>query len=141
MRYAGQGYEIAISCSAHSLQEADLRQLRATFDQQHRTMFGHMAPEEPVEIVSYRVRGIGLVPPVEMPQFKPAGTTLADAQREMRRVRFDGREIDCPVYQRERLDVGLMVAGPAILDQFDCTTVICPGQTARVDEWKNLIVT
>ena len=141
MRYAGQGYEIAVSCSAHSLHDADLKQLRATFDQQHRTMFGHMAPEEPVEIVSYRVRGIGLVPPVEMPQFKPTGTTLADAQREMRRVRFDGREVDCPVYQRERLDVGLTVAGPAILDQFDCTTVICPGQTARVDEWKNLIVT
>lgn len=141
MRYAGQGYEIAVSCAAHSLQEADLQQLRATFDQQHRTMFGHMAPEEPVEIVSYRVRGIGLVPPVEMPQFKPTGTTLADAQREMRRVRFDGREVNCPVYQRERLDVGLTVAGPAILDQFDCTTVICPGQTARVDEWKNLIVT
>ena len=141
MRYAGQGYEIAVSCPAHPLQDADLKQLRATFDQQHRTMFGHMAPEEPVEIVSYRVRGIGLVPPVEMPKFKPAGTTLADAQREMRRVRFDGREVDCPVYQRERLDVGLTVAGPTILDQFDCTTVICPGQTARVDEWKNLIVT
>jgi N-methylhydantoinase A len=141
MRYAGQGYEIAVSCSAHSLQEADLKQLRAAFDQQHRTMFGHMAPDEPVEIVSYRVRGIGLVPPVEMPQFKTAGTTLADAQREMRRVRFDGREVDCPVYQRERLDVGLRVAGPAVLDQFDCTTVICPGQTARVDEWKNLMVT
>ena len=58
------------------LQAADLKQLRATFDQQHRTMFGHMAPEEPVEIVSYRVRGIGLVPPVAMPRFKPAGTTL-----------------------------------------------------------------
>jgi N-methylhydantoinase A len=141
MRYAGQGYEIAVSCPAHPLQDVDLKELRATFDQQHRTMFGHMAPEEPVEIVSYRVRGIGLVPSVEMPQFKPAGTTLADAQREIRRVHFDGREIDCPVYQRERLDVGLTVAGPAILDQFDCTTVICPGQTARVDEWKNLIVT
>jgi N-methylhydantoinase A len=140
MRYAGQGYEIAVPCPAHSLQDADLKQLRATFDQQHRTMFGHMAPEEPVEIVSYRVRGIGLVPPVEMPQFKPAGTILADAQREIRRVRFDGKEMDCPVYQRERLDVGLTVAGPAILDQFDCTTVIFPGQMARVDEWKNLIV-
>ena len=62
-------------------------------------------------------------------------------KREVRRVRSDGRELECPVYQRERLDVGLTVAGPAILDQFDCTTVICPGQTARVDEWKNLIVT
>jgi N-methylhydantoinase A len=37
--------------------------------------------------------------------------------------------------------VGLTLRGPAILDQFDCTTVICVGQTARVDEWKNLIVT
>jgi N-methylhydantoinase A len=76
-----------------------------------------------------------------MPKFAPAGTTLAAAQRQVRRVRFDGRELECPVYQRERLDVGLTVAGPAILDQFDCTTVICPGQSARVDEWKNLIVT
>ena len=141
MRYAGQGYEIAVPCPVQPLQEADLKQLRTTFDQQHQAMFGHMAPQEPVEIVSFRVRGIGLVPPVEMPKFKPAGTTLRDARRELRRVRFDGRELDCPVYQRERLDVGLTVAGPAVLDQFDCTTVICPGQTARVDEWKNLIVT
>jgi hypothetical protein len=35
----------------------------------------------------------------------------------------------------------LTLHGPAVLDQFDCTTVICAGQTARVDEWKNLIVT
>ena len=92
-------------------------------------------------MVSYRVRGIGLVPPVELPRFKPTGTTLADALRETRKVRFDGKTIDCPAYQREKLDVGLMVKGPAVLDQFDCTTVLCPGQVARVDEWKNLIVT
>jgi N-methylhydantoinase A len=104
-------------------------------------MFGHSAPEEPVEIVSYRVRGVGLVPPVELPKFERVGTPLADAQRAVRRVRFDGEELDCPVYAREQLDVGASVAGPAILDQLDCTTVICPGQTARVDDWKNLIVT
>jgi N-methylhydantoinase A len=136
MRYAGQGYEITMPCG-----DADLAALRRAFDEQHKTMFGHNAPEEPVEIVSYRVRGIGRVPPVEMPRFKPTGGTLKDALRETRHARFDGQAIECPVYQRERLDVGLTVEGPAILDQFDCTTVICPGQTARVDEWKNLIVT
>jgi N-methylhydantoinase A len=140
MRYAGQGYEIAVPCPTEPIGSADLKQLRVGFDQQHRSMFGHMAPEEPVEIVSYRVRGIGLVPPVAMPKFERAGGTLADARRELRHARFDGEDLDCPVYQRERLDVGLEFAGPAILDQFDCTTVICPGQTARVDEWKNLIV-
>jgi N-methylhydantoinase A len=141
MRYAGQGYEIAVPCPAQSLAAEGLAALRAGFDAQHKAMFGHMAPEEPVEIVSYRVRGIGLLPPVALPQFKRNGATLAEAKRETRRVRFDGKELDCPVYQRERLDVGLDIAGPAILDQLDCTTVICAGQVARVDEWKNLILT
>jgi N-methylhydantoinase A len=141
MRYAGQGYEITMPCPADALRRGGLASLRKQFDEQHRAMFGHMAPQEPVEVVSYRVRGVGLVPPVELPRFKPAGATLADALRTTRHVRFDGRDVECPVYQRERLDVGLMLPGPAILDQFDCTTVIHAGQTARVDEWRNLIVT
>jgi N-methylhydantoinase A len=141
MRYAGQGYEITLPCDADALRDGGLAGLRGRFDQQHQAMFGHMAPEQAVEVVSYRVRGLGLVPPVELPRFKPTGATLSDAKRETRRVRFDGRDVECPVYQRERLDVGLILPGPAILDQFDCTTVIHAGQTARVDEWKNLIVT
>jgi N-methylhydantoinase A len=137
MRYAGQGYEIKIACDG----VGDLAQLRTAFDACHQAMFGHSAPDEPVEVVSYRMRGVGKVPPVELPRFARAGTVLSDALRERRRVRFDGETIDCPVYQREKLDVGLRVAGPAVLDQLDCTTVICPGQVARVDEWKNLVVT
>jgi N-methylhydantoinase A len=139
MRYAGQGYEITLPCTAE--QTASLAMLRKSFDVEHKSQFGHMAPDEPVEIVSYRVRGIGVVPPVSMPTFAPQGRKLSDALRETRRVRFDGATVDCPVYQREKLDVGLTLRGPAILDQFDCTTVLCAGQVARVDEWKNLIVT
>jgi N-methylhydantoinase A len=139
MRYAGQGYEITMSCTAE--QTAALAVLRKTFDAEHKSQFGHMAPEEPVEVVSYRVRGVGLVPAVSMPKFAPQGQKLSDALRETRQVRFDGATVSCPVYQREKLDVGLTLHGPAVLDQFDCTTVICAGQVARVDEWKNLIVT
>jgi len=140
MRYAGQGYEVAVPCPARPLEPADLTHLRLAFDQQHKQMSGHMAPDEQVEIVSYRVRGTGLLPPAQMPKFKRAGTLLAEALRQRRRVIFEEGEVDCPVYDRERLDVGLSIPGPAILEQFDCTTVICPGQVARVDEWKNLIV-
>jgi N-methylhydantoinase A len=140
MRYAGQGYEMTLPVGDGPMGEADLVTLRTSFDAQHKAMFGHNAPEEPVEIVSYRVRGVGLVPAVEMPRFAPTGASLDDALRERRRVRFDGADVDCPVYQREALDVGARITGPAILDQFDCTTVLCPGQVARVDEYKNLIV-
>jgi len=139
MRYAGQGYEITLSCTAN--ETATLAALRKRFDAEHKSQFGHMAPEEPVEVVSYRVRGIGLVPAVTMPKFAPQGQKLSDALRETRQVRFGGVTVCCPVYQREKLDVGLTLRGPAILDQFDCTTVIHAGQVARVDEWKNLIVT
>ena len=60
MRYAGQGYEITMACTAE--QTTALDALRKTFDAEHQSQFGHMAPEEPVEVVSYRVRGVGIVP-------------------------------------------------------------------------------
>jgi N-methylhydantoinase A len=139
LRYAGQGYEITVACTPAEV--AALASLRKKFDAEHKSQFGHMAPEEPVEVVSYRLRGAGLVPPINMPKFLPQGIKLADALRETRQVRFEGKMVPCPVYQREKLDIGATVGGPAILDQFDCTTVICAGQVARVDAWKSLIVT
>jgi N-methylhydantoinase A len=140
MRYAGQGYEITLPCNA-PLAPGGLAQLRRAFDEEHRKMFGHTAPQEPVEIISYRVRGIGRVPPVELPKFAPTGALLAGAIREMRIARFNGASVECPVYQRELLDVGAVFSGPAIVDQLDCTSVIPPGQHVRVDEYRNMIIT
>jgi N-methylhydantoinase A len=141
LRYAGQGYEITLSCEDDALDRDGNAGLRRRFDEMHRQMFGHMAPDQPVEVVSYRLCGIGLVPTPPMPKYKPTGVKLDAALRTYRQARFDGKTLDCPVYQRERLDVGLVLRGPAILDQFDCTSVVCPGQTARVDDWKNLMIT
>jgi N-methylhydantoinase A len=139
MRYAGQGYEITIPCDG-GLDEAGISRLRARFDGMHKQMFGHTAPEEPVEVISYRLRGIGCVPEVNIPKFEPEGRTLKDALRETRQARFGGTMIPCPVYQRERLDVGVSFKGPAIVDQLDATTVIPIGHKARVDEFKNILI-
>jgi len=136
MRYAGQGYEITLACD-HPL---DMAKLRRTFDENHKQMFGHTAPDEPVEIVSYRLRGIGRVPLVKLPKYERQGLSLKDALRETRQARFDGVTLACPVYQRDRLDVGIGLEGPAIVDQLDATTVVPPGHSARVDEFKNLLM-
>lgn len=140
MRYAGQGYEITVPCDAQ-LAAGGLAALRSAFDDLHAAAFGHTAPDEKVEIVSWRLRGVGLVPPVKTRTFEPSGLPLADAVRETRRMRFDGEDMDCPVYQREKLDVGVSFAGPAVVDQLDCTTVVFPGQQARVDEYRNIVIT
>jgi N-methylhydantoinase A len=141
MRYAGQGYEITIPCDEDALRSCGIGALRRRFDDTHRQMFGHMAPDQAVEVVSYRLRGVGTVAAPALPKFKPTGAKPSDALREHRQVQFGRESVACPVYQRERLDVGLELRGPAILDQFDCTTVVCPGQMARVDAWKNVIIT
>jgi N-methylhydantoinase A len=140
MRYAGQGYELTMPLP-DMLGEGALRKLRAEFDEAHRQQFGHTAPNEPVEIVSYRLRGVGRVAPVKLPSFTPQGLNTADAIREHRDMRFDGKTISCPVYQREKLDVGANFDGPAVVDQLDCTTVVFPGQHASVDAYKNIIIT
>jgi N-methylhydantoinase A len=44
------------------------------------------------------------------------------------------------LYERDRLDVGAAITGPAIVEQFDATTVIPPGWRARVDARRNLIL-
>jgi N-methylhydantoinase A len=139
MRYAGQGYEISVPCE-WPLKPGDRAMLRKRFDELHANSFGHTAPDETVEIVSWRLRGVGLVPPVRQRTFKPEGLPLSAALRETRRMRFDGKDIDCPVYQREKLDVGITFEGPAVVDQLDCTTVVFPGQTVRIDEYRNMII-
>jgi len=140
MRYAGQGYEISVPLPAE-LKAGALAQMRKNFDELHRSQFGHTAPHEPVEIISYRLRGIGRVAPVKLPEFQPQGLKTQDAIREHRDMRFDGKTLSCPVYQREKLDVGATFSGPCVVDQLDCTTVVFPGQQARVDNHKNIIIT
>ena len=140
MRYAGQGYEITLPCDDDAPHRHGIAGLRRRFDDMHKQMFGHMAPDQPVEVVSYRLCGIGTVSAPPIRKYDPTGAKLFDALREHRQVRFDRKSLACPVYQRERLDVGLKLRGPAILDQFDCTTVVYPGQTVCVDAWKNIII-
>src|SRR5712671_3102484 len=141
MRYAGQGYEITLQCHDDALPRHGIAGLRRRFDEMHQQMFGHMAPDQPVEVVSYRLCGIGMVSAPPIRKYTPTGAELSDALREHRQVRFDGNSLACPVYQRERLDVGLKLCGPAILFNVAGTTVVYPGQTAQVDAWKNIIIT
>jgi N-methylhydantoinase A len=139
LRYAGQGYEITISVE-FPLHPDSVAQLRQRFDDTHKQMFGHTAPHEPVEIVSYRLRGVGRVPQVKLSKYAPAGRKLADASRGTRQARFNGGTLPCPVYSRDLLDVGIAFEGPAIVEQLDATTVVPIGHAARVDEYKNILI-
>jgi N-methylhydantoinase A len=49
-------------------------------------------------------------------------------------------KVACPVYERGKLRTGNTIEGPAIVEQYDSTTVINPGWHARLDEWGSLVL-
>src|SRR5262249_60030403 len=54
---------------------------------------------------------------------------------------FDGRAVECPVYDRPQLRPGASRAGPAIVEEFGATTVLFPRQRIDVDRFGNMILT
>jgi N-methylhydantoinase A len=144
MRYSGQGYENPVPVAALPLTRESMAAYRRDFDAIHAQCHGHAAPDQPVEVVNYRVQAIGVVPPV-------TAATITDADGGARQALIGSRPayfaalgaapVDVPVYQRERLRAGHRLVGPAIVEQYDSTTVVCPGQTAAVDRYGNLVVT
>lgn len=146
LRYTGQGYELRTSLDGlgeGAITAAVLDQARERFDVRHAQIHGHAAKERPVEVVSYRVRVRVPVPkyvpkPVPAP---PRPRPVAEAAKGTRAVYFDAKNaIRTTVYERDKLDVGVSVSGPAIVEQFDATTVIPAGWQGRVDRFANLIL-
>jgi N-methylhydantoinase A len=142
MRYAGQNYELSVPVPEGAITRATLDRLAEGFAEAHRRMYGFVAEGEPVQLVTYRIEATGLV---RKATFQPRSMGGADASGAIigRRdvwlseaVRF----ASFPVYDREKLDAGNRIAGPAIIEQMDTTTVVPPGTAARVDPYLNLIL-
>jgi N-methylhydantoinase A len=92
--------------------------------------------------VTARVSVVGLRPPVSLAApLAPAGATVAKARVGERPVYFEGGFLRTGVYERGLLPRDAELAGPAVVEQADTTTVLLPGQVARVDGMGNLIVT
>src|SRR6266700_66675 len=146
LRYAGQGYELRTSLEGlyrDRLTPDSLAAARDRFDENHAQVHGHAAKERAVEVVSYRLRLR-----VVVPKYRPreevspqAPARLEAAIKGSRRVYFDGETpTQATIYERDRLDIGASISGPAIIEQFDATTVIPCGWTARLDGWRNLVL-
>ncbi len=145
LRYVGQGYELRVPLDGlgqDGLDDDAMAEARARFDTRHARIHGHAAREKDVEIVSYRLRVT-----VDVPKYRPAAETAAAtglpeaAVMGRRAVRFDsGNLTETILVDRAALAPGVRFAGPAIVEQFDATTVVPAGWTASVDGHRNLVL-
>ena len=130
MRYRGQSFELEISAAGDPL---------AQFHQAHRERYGHADPQRAVEIVSVRLRGVGLSEKPVLPRAAQVKRHKAKAQREAL-VWLDGKRKRVSVYDRAELQPGATIAAPAIIVEYGSTTLVPSGWRAAVDGWQNLLL-
>ena len=138
-RYVGQNFELAIGLgSADPLPGADA--IKQRFFAEHERAYGFHNPADRIEIVNFRLIAVGkLRQPAARPA-EPRKSGKAEAASH-RAVWFTAdAALDTPVYARATLMPGDMIAGPAVVEQMDATTLLFPGDRAAVDPHLNLIV-
>jgi N-methylhydantoinase A len=140
-RYPYQVWELDVALPKGRFEgQADLDATIEAFHHEHERVFAVKEPGQQVECVYWRGRLTALLdgPPL----LKLAAHAAAlPAARVRRPVFFAGRgELDTPRYHGESLRPGMMVEGPAIIDEPTTTIVVYPGSRARVTELHNYLL-
>jgi N-methylhydantoinase A len=140
-RYAGQSYELTLPLA----DAAQWQGLAQAFHQTHQARFGHHDAGCPVEIVAFGVTAVGLIDAPELPQIAQGSGEPAAAGS--RRVFYEaddpaqpGQWQQAQVYRRENLLAGNVIRGPAVIEEISATSVLYPGDVARVDRYGSMIV-
>jgi N-methylhydantoinase A len=137
LRYIGQAYELVIPF------EKEITEVVACFHRAHERRFGYCDPTEKVQVVNVRlnVRGATTHPILELHErYRDAVMPQPESKRPVVYAGDQGATVhETPVYPREALPVGVYFVGPAIITQYDTTTLLPPGWQAHIDPIGNLI--
>jgi len=140
LRYEQQGFEVSIQVPAETIDSASgLETALADFHDTHERLYG-VRFDLPIELVALRVVATGATPPVDEAPPAAGSTSISDAIIETLPGYFQGKWINTPHVDRDKLAAGARVEGPAIIRQYDTTTVLLPDHYAEVDEIGNLMI-
>jgi N-methylhydantoinase A len=132
MRYAGQGYELAIDWSAD---------FKIAFDREHNRRYGYSDNKRDIEVVNVRVRMVSGAEEIPVQRREPKAGDGRAALLKRKQIFHEGERVDASVYDRERLYPGDSFPGPAIVVEYSATSFIPPGSVVSVDPFSNLVVT
>ena len=133
MRYLGQWRSLTVPVST----PADLVDAAERFHAEHERAYNYRRDGSPVEIYRLSVRAVGVTPKPQLRRHELNGGALASARS--RPVHFaSGAPVETPLFLRSELPAGTNLAGPAVIEQLDSTTLVPPGWRAEVDEWLNI---
>ena len=135
VRYAQQGYELAVAVERGGPPATLVSRVRSAFDEAHARAYGHASERDEVELVTVRVTG-------RMPRDSSLSRATRDERPSAatRSVWFGdsiGR-VDVPVVGRSALRSPAV--GPLLAEEFDTTTVVPPGWRASLDAEHSIVL-
>ena len=140
LRYEQQGFEVNIPVSPESVESrSGMAKVYKDFHETHERLNG-VRFDLPIELVTLRVVATGGTPPVKEAAPKAGTKDVNAAVMQIEKGYFNGIWHDTPHIDRDRLAAGARVIGPAIIRQYDTTTVLLPDHFADVDERGNLMI-
>ena len=143
LKYYPQTSYINVAVPDGPIDQAVVDDLVETFLARHEEEFGYSVGLDltSVEFVNARLAALGPAPVGELLPDATRGEP-ADAVVEMRPVHFTeaGGWVETTIYDRSRLFAGGTFSGPAIVQEVDSTTVVPPGATVAIDDYRNLII-
>jgi N-methylhydantoinase A len=140
MRYHRQGYEIPVAIDPAEARNG-LDELAERFNGLHEQLYGFRMPGTESEIVNLRAIGFGSVPKPELPTGDPGSDCASVARVDEHDIVVEGERIAATIYDRAKLKPGMTFTGPAIVTEFDSTTLVLPGYEAGVDTSFNILIT
>ena len=141
LRYPHQGYSLCVPCPA-PFDEGARRTVKDAFDSLHQKVYGQSAPNENAEIVTFRLQTEIAVPRLALPELPRTDGSAARAIKGQRPL-YDTAQQKFErvnVWDRATLLAGDRFEGPAVIEQFDATTVALAGQTVSVDPHGALVI-
>ena len=140
VRYVGQSFELTVDCPSLTGRGDLTRSIASEFYTAHLQRFGYADRALPVEVVNLRLK---LELAVDKPRLEPAADCGGDASHAAVgnvEVVFAQGAVDTTLYDRDRLQTGNRIAGPALLLQLDTTIVVPPEWAGAVDPYGNLLL-
>ena len=141
MRYAGQGHEIEIPLPGGKLGPGLGKEIRQRFDRLYEQQYGRTVPNVDVEIINWAF--VASTPVATTRKHGPPRTRRRPKAEGQRKI-FWGQSrkmLDLPCYQRETLQPGDALNGPALITEAQTTTLVSPGFNAVIDRAGNIILT
>jgi N-methylhydantoinase A len=141
MRYAGQGFEIHVDLPDGAIDDSYGRRTIEAFNEAYLRKHKFLDVEGTIEAVDWTL--VAAMPArsgaTRLGQIEAAGPSKRSG---MRKAWFPeaGGYVDTRILDRQALTGGATVTGPAILEDLDSTTVMLPGDVARLSAEGHLII-